>query len=60
MIIVDRQDNKFFYTVLDHNNNKHLETWDRRAAIDLDIKLNPSRGVEFVTKNNFTGTVISS
>jgi hypothetical protein len=53
MIIVDRIDNQFVYTVVDQHKQNILETSDRSQAVKRDQEVNPTARSEFVAKVNW-------
>jgi hypothetical protein len=53
MIIVDRVNDRFVYTVIDQHQNTVLETSDRSQAVKRDQEVNPTARSEFVSKVNW-------
>ena len=60
MIIVDRIDDKFVYTVVDQHNKNILETEDRGQAVKRDQEVNPTARSEFVARINYAKTQVSA
>jgi hypothetical protein len=53
MIIVDRVNDRFVYTVVDQQKNTVLETTDRSQAIKRDQEVNPTAEAKFVARINW-------
>jgi len=53
MIIVDRINDRFVYTVVDQHNKNILETADRSQAVKQDQEVNPTARSEFVARINY-------
>jgi hypothetical protein len=60
MIIVDRVEDRFVYTVVDQHGREVLETQDRRQAVNQDLEVNPNARSEFVARINWAKTRIGT